>query len=101
KTASYSEIEMSVIVPKDSKITNIEAVSKLAAPVKNDTSNITDLIEHIKSEKGISITPQKTDSYQDAYNRIKNGDSQAMVLNNAYVSLIELSTPDFKSQIKT
>lgn len=101
KTASYSEIEMSVVVPKDSKITNIEAVSKLAAPVKNDTSNITDLIEHIKSEKGISITPQKTDSYQDAYNRIKNGDSQAMVLNNAYVSLIELSTPDFKSQIKT
>ncbi|HGI4692221.1 TPA: LCP family protein [Streptococcus agalactiae] len=100
KTASYSEIEMSVVVPKDSKITNIEAVSKLAAPVKNDTSNITDLIEHIKSEKGISITPQKTDSYQDAYNRIKNGDSQAMVLNNAYVSLIELSTPDFKSQIK-
>ncbi|HEN3033888.1 LytR family transcriptional regulator, partial [Streptococcus agalactiae] len=101
KTASYSEIEMSVVVPKDSKITNIEAVSKLAAPVKNDTSNITDLIEHIKSEEGISITPQKTDSYQDAYNRIKNGNSQAMVLNNAYVSLIELSTPDFKSQIKT
>ncbi|HGA3522730.1 TPA: LCP family protein, partial [Streptococcus agalactiae] len=27
KTASYSEIEMSVVVPKDSKITNIEAVS--------------------------------------------------------------------------
>ncbi|MEW6855967.1 LCP family protein, partial [Streptococcus iniae] len=51
KTASFSEIEMSVIVPKESAINSISELETVQAPLKNDSENIDSLIKHIKAAK--------------------------------------------------
>ena len=94
KTASYSEIEMKVVVPV-SELTNVQA------PTSADESNINALIANIKSEKGVELTVDPVDSYQSAYENLINGSSQAMVLNSSYSSLLELSYNDYESNLKT
>ena len=97
QSASYSEIEMSVVVPADSSISDITELSSVQAPTDADGSNIDALISQIKSDKGVDLATETVDSYQAAYENLINGSSQAMVLNSAYSSLLELSYDDYES----
>lgn len=101
KTASYSEIEMKVVVPANSSISDVSELTNVQAPTSADESNINALITNIKSEKGVELTVDPVDSYQSAYENLINGSSQAMVLNSAYSSLLELSYNDYESNLKT
>ena len=101
KTASYSEIEMKVVVPANSSISDVSELTNVQAPTSADESNINALIANIKSEKGVELTVDPVDSYQSAYENIINGSSQAMVLNSSYSSLLELSYNDYESNLKT
>lgn len=101
KSASYSEIEMSVVVPADSSISDVTELSSVQAPTNADGSNIDTLLSQIKSDKGIDLATETVDSYQAAYENLINGSSQAMVLNSAYSSLLELSYNDYESNLKT
>lgn len=101
ESASYSEIEMSVVVPADSSISDVTELSSVQAPTNADGSNIDALISQIKSDKGIDLATETVDSYQAAYENLINGSSQAMVLNSAYSSLLELSYDDYESNLKT
>lgn len=101
KSASYSEIEMSIVVPADSSISDVTELSSVQAPTNADGSNIDALISQIKSDKGIDLATETVDSYQAAYENLINGSSQAMVLNSAYSSLLELSYNDYESNLKT
>ena len=101
KSASYSEIEMSVVVPADSSISDVTELSSIQAPTNADGSNIDALISQIKSDKGVDLATETVDSYQAAYENLINGSSQAMVLNSAYSSLLELSYDDYESNLKT
>ena len=101
KTASYSEIEMKVVVPANSSISDVSELTNVQAPTSADESNINALIANIKSEKGVELTVDPVDSYQSAYENLINGSSQAMVLNSAYSSLLELSYNDYESNLKT
>ncbi|MCF2567206.1 LCP family protein [Streptococcus pasteurianus] len=101
KSASYSEIEMSVVVPADSSISDVTELSSVQAPTNADGSNIDALISQIKSDKGVDLATETVDSYQAAYENLINGSSQAMVLNSAYSSLLELSYDDYESNLKT
>lgn len=101
KTASYSEIEMKVVVPANSSISDVSELTNVQAPTSADESNINALIANIKSEKGVELTVDPVDSYQSAYENLINGSSQAMVLNSSYSSLLELSYNDYKSNLKT
>lgn len=101
KTASYSEIEMKVVVPANSSISDVSGLTNVQAPTSADESNINALIANIKSEKGVELTVDPVDSYQSAYENLINGSSQAMVLNSAYSSLLELSYNDYESNLKT
>lgn len=101
ESASYSEIEMSVVVPADSSISDVTELSSVQAPTNADGSNIDALISQIKSDKGVDLATETVDSYQAAYENLINGSSQAMVLNSAYSSLLELSYDDYESNLKT
>ncbi|NKN40670.1 LCP family protein [Streptococcus alactolyticus] len=101
KTASYSEIEMKVVVPANSSISDVSELTNVQAPTSADESNINALIANIKSEKGVELTVNPVDSYQSAYENLINGSSQAMVLNSSYSSLLELSYNDYESNLKT
>ena len=101
KTASYSEIEMKVVVPANSSISDVSELTNVQAPTSADESNINALIANIKSEKGVELTVDPVDSYQSAYENLINGSSQAMVLNSSYSSLLELSYNDYESNLKT
>lgn len=101
KTASYSEIEMKVVVPANSSISDVSELINVQAPTSADESNINALIANIKSEKGVELTVDPVDSYQSAYENLINGSSQAMVLNSSYSSLLELSYNDYESNLKT
>lgn len=101
ETASYSEIEMSVVVPSNSSVNDVSDLTSVQAPTDADGSNINELLSHIKSEKGVDLATEKVDSYQDAYENLVNGSSKAMVFNSAYSSLLEMSYENFQSNLKT
>lgn len=101
ETASYSEIEMSVVVPSNSSVNDVSDLTSVQAPTDADGSNINELLSHIKSEKGVDLATEKVDSYQVAYENLVNGSSQAMILNSAYSSLLEMSYENYQSNLKT
>ncbi|MCO4497149.1 capsular polysaccharide biosynthesis transcriptional regulator, LytR family [Streptococcus infantarius subsp. infantarius] len=101
ETASYSEIEMSVVVPSNSSVNDVSDLTSVQAPTDADGSNINELLSHIKSEKGVDLATEKVDSYQAAYENLVNGSSKAMVFNSAYSSLLKMSYENFQSNLKT
>ena len=101
ETASYSEIEMSVVVPSNSSVNDVSDLTSVQAPTDADGSNINELLSRIKSEKGVDLATEKVDSYQAAYENLVNGSSKAMVFNSAYSSLLEMSYENFQSNLKT
>lgn len=101
ETASYSEIEMSVVVPSNSSVNDVSDLTSVQAPTDADGSNINELLSHIKSEKGVDLATEKVNSYQAAYENLVNGSSQAMVFNSAYSSLLEMSYKNYQSNLKT
>lgn len=101
ETASYSEIEMSVVVPSNSSVNDVSDLTSVQAPTDADGRNINELLSHIKSEKGVDLATEKVDSYQAAYENLVNGSSQAMVFNSAYSSLLEMSYENYQSNLKT
>ncbi|SDO79765.1 cell envelope-related function transcriptional attenuator common domain-containing protein [Streptococcus equinus] len=101
ESASYSEIEMSVVVPANSSVNDVTELSSVQAPLDADRSNIDELLSHIKDDKEVDLSTEKVDSYQVAYENLVNGSSQAMVFNSAYSSLLEMSYDNYQSNLKT
>lgn len=101
ESASYSEIEMSVVVPANSSVNDVTELSSVQAPLDADRSNIDELISHIKDDKKVDLSTDKVDSYQAAYENLVNESSQAMVFNSAYSSLLEMSYDNYQSNLKT
>ena len=101
ESASYSEIEMSVVVPSNSSINDVTELSSVQAPTGADGTNIDALLSQIKSDKGVDLSTEKVDSYQTAYENLVNGSSQAMIFNSAYASLLEMSYDNYQDNLKT
>ncbi|MBJ8325395.1 LCP family protein [Streptococcus pacificus] len=101
ETASYSEIEMSVVVPKDSEITDVSQLDNVLAPLDNDRSNIDALMNDIKTQKNKTIAVETTDSYDAAYEALIAGEKSAMVMSSAYDSLLEVKHENYSDNLKT
>ncbi|MFZ2484290.1 MAG: LCP family protein, partial [Streptococcus parauberis] len=101
KTASFSEVEMSVVVPKDSSIQSVSELKEVDAPTDMDASNIHSLLKRIKEDKKIDLASNNVASYKEAYDKMMIGSSKAMVLNSAYGSLIEQSDANYRDKVKT
>ncbi|HFR3550172.1 TPA: LCP family protein [Streptococcus suis] len=98
--ATYSEYEMSVLVPADSQVSDISQVTELLAPTGNDGDNIQSLLDNLSQTKNLSLTPTKTDSYLDAYQKMLAGESQAMVLNGVFADILSAEDSDFDTKVK-
>lgn len=98
--ATYSEYEMSVLVPADSQVSDISQVTELLAPTGNDGDNIQALLDNLSQTENLSLTPTKTDSYLDAYQKMLAGESQAMVLNGVFADILSAEDPDFDTKVK-
>lgn len=101
QTASFSEVEMSIVVPKDSEIKELSQLTSLQAPTSVDKSNIETLVSAVKSDKNIDLNIEEVPSYQVAYDNLKSGASQAMVLSGSYASLLESVDADYASNLRT
>ncbi|MCK3941625.1 LytR family transcriptional regulator [Streptococcus suis] len=99
-SASFSEYEMSVIVPASSDITDISQLSNVLAPSDYDQENITSLLNDVSTKKSVQLTTNPTGSYLTAYQSMMNGESQAMVLNGIFTNILESEDPEFSSKVK-
>lgn len=101
QTATYSEREMRVVVAENSTISDVSELNSLQAPTNSDSENIQKLLNDIQANKGVTLATEPVDSYQHAYENVVGGTTQAMVLNGAYSSLLELAYPDYDAKLKT
>lgn len=101
QTATFSEVEMSIVVPKDSDIKDVSQITSVQAPTKVDKNNIDTLMSALKEDKKVDVKVDEVSSYQEAYDNLKSGKSQAMVLSGSYASLLESVDSDYASNLKT
>ncbi|HFH9945781.1 TPA: LCP family protein [Streptococcus suis] len=99
-SASFSEYEMSILVPANSDITDVSQVSSLLAPSDYDQENIASLLNDVSTSKSVQLTTSPTSSYLTAYQSMINGESQAMVLNGVFTNILESEDPEFSSKVK-
>nr|AOP02591.1 Integral membrane regulatory protein Wzg [Streptococcus suis]AOP03684.1 Integral membrane regulatory protein Wzg [Streptococcus suis] len=98
--STFSEYEMSILVPVTSDITDVSQLSTVLAPSDYDQENITALIDDISKLKSVQLATSPTSSYLTAYQSMMNGESQAMVLNGVFTNILENEDPDFASKVK-
>lgn len=101
QTAAFSEVEMSIVVPKESDIKDVSQLTSVQAPTKVDKNNIETLISALKKDKKVDVKVDDVASYQEAYDNLKSGKSKAMVLSGSYASLLESVDSNYASNLKT
>ena len=101
QTAAFSEVEMSIVVPKDSDIKDVSQLTSVQAPTKVDKNNIDTLMSALKKDKKVDLNIEDVASYQEAYDNLKSGKSKAMVLSGSYASLLESVDSNYASNLKT
>ena len=101
QTASFSEVEMSIVVPKESDIKDVSQLTSVQAPTKVDKNNIEILMSALKKDKKVDVKVDDVASYQEAYDNLKSGKSKAMVLSGSYASLLESVDSNYDSNLKT
>ena len=101
QTAAFSEVEMSIVVPKDSDIKDVSQLTSVQAPTKVDKNNIDTLMSALKKDKKVDVKVDDVASYQEAYDNLKSGKSKAMVLSGSYASLLESVDSNYASNLKT
>lgn len=101
QTAAFSEVEMSIVVPKESDIKDVSQLTSVQAPTKVDKNNIETLMSALKKDKKVDVKVDDVASYQEAYDNLKSGKSKAMVLSGSYASLLESVDSNYDSNLKT
>lgn len=98
--STFSEYEMSIIVPADSEITDVNQLTSVTAPADYDQENVSALLDDITKMKSTTLSTSPTNSYLTAYQALMNGESQAMVLNGVFTNILESEDPEFSSKVK-
>ena len=101
QTAAFSEVEMSIVVPKESDIKDVSQLTSVQAPTKVDKNNIETLMSALKKDKKVDVKVDDVASYQETYDNLKSGKSKAMVLSGSYASLLESVDSNYASNLKT
>ena len=55
QTAAFSEVEMSIVVPKDSDIKDVNQLTTVQAPTKVDKNNVDTLMSALKKDKRLML----------------------------------------------
>nr|ARO73588.1 integral membrane regulatory protein Wzg [Streptococcus suis] len=98
--STFSEYEMSILVPANSDITDVRQLTSILAPAEYDQENITALLDDISKMESTQLATSPTTSYLTAYQSMLNGESQAMVFNGVFTNILENEDPDFSSKVK-
>ncbi|HFR3710462.1 TPA: LCP family protein [Streptococcus suis] len=98
--STFSEYEMSILVPANSDITDVRQLTSILAPAEYDQENITALLDDISKMESTQLATSPTTSYLTAYQSMLNGESQAMVFNGVFTDILENEDPDFSSKVK-
>ena len=98
--STFSEYEMSILVPANSEITDVRQVTNVLAPAEYDQDNITALLDDISKMESTQLTTSPTTSYLTAYQAMLNGESQAMIFNGVFTNILENEDPDFSSKVR-
>lgn len=98
--STFSEYEMSILVPANSEITDVRQVTNVLAPAEYDQDNITALLNDISKMESTQLTTSPTTSYLTAYQAMLNGESQAMIFNGVFANILENEDPDFSSKVR-
>ncbi|HFI0215063.1 TPA: LCP family protein [Streptococcus suis] len=98
--STFSEYEMSILVPANSDITDVRQLTSILAPAEYDQDNITALLDDISKMESTQLATSPTTSYLTAYQSMLNGESQAMVFNGVFSNILENEDPDFSSKVK-
>ncbi|CYX74981.1 LCP family glycopolymer transferase CpsA [Streptococcus suis] len=98
--STFSEYEMSILVPANSDITDVRQLTSILAPAEYDQANITALLDDISKMESTQLATSPTTSYLTAYQSMLNGESQAMVFNGVFTNILENEDPDFSSKVK-
>ncbi|HEM5424386.1 TPA: LCP family protein [Streptococcus suis] len=98
--STFSEYEMSILVPANSDITDVRQLTSILAPDEYDQDNITALLDDISKMESTQLATSPTTSYLTAYQSMLNGESQAMVFNGVFTNILENEDPDFSSKVK-
>ncbi|WP_105141316.1 LCP family protein [Streptococcus suis] len=98
--STFSEYEMSILVPASSEITDVRQVTNVLAPAEYDQDNITALLNDISKMESTQLTTSPTTSYLTAYQTMLNGESQAMIFNGVFTNILENEDPDFSSKVR-
>ncbi|HEM6172517.1 TPA: LCP family protein [Streptococcus suis] len=98
--STFSEYEMSILVPANSDITDVRQLTSILAPDEYDQDNITALLDDISKMEYTQLATSPTTSYLTAYQSMLNGESQAMVFNGVFANILENEDPDFSSKVK-
>ena len=99
-TASFSEYEMSVVVPADSPITDIHQLTSVLAPSDYDQDNVAALLSDIEAMKSIQLGTTPTASYLSAYHELMANQAEAMVLNGVFTNILESEDAEFSTKIR-
>ncbi|HFI2431581.1 TPA: LCP family protein [Streptococcus suis] len=98
--STFSEYEMSILVPANSDITDVRQLTSILAPAEYDQDNITALLDDISKMESTQLATSPATSYLTAYQSMINGESQAMVFNGVFSNILENEDPDFSSKVK-
>ncbi|MBS8101978.1 LCP family protein [Streptococcus suis] len=98
--STFSEYEMSILVPANSEITDVRQLTSILAPAEYDQDNINALLDDISKMESTQLATSPTTSYLTAYQSMLNGESQAMVFNGVFTNILENEDPDFSSKVK-
>ncbi|HEL2440659.1 TPA: LCP family protein [Streptococcus suis] len=98
--STFSEYEMSILVPANSDITDVRQLTSILAPDEYDQENITALLDDISKMESTQLATSPATSYLTAYQSMLNGESQAMVFNGVFTNILENEDPDFSSKVK-
>lgn len=100
QTASFSQVEMAVVVAQDSPLTAVGQVNQLLTAA-NDEENTQKLLTELKDKEQLTPQVQSVASYQAAFEAILEDKNKAMVLNTAHISLLESVDAEFASKVRT
>ncbi|HFI0607830.1 TPA: LCP family protein [Streptococcus suis] len=98
--STFSEYEMSILVPANSEITDVRQLTSILAPAEYDQENITALLDDISKMESTQLATSPATSYLTAYQSMINGESQAMVFNGVFTNILENEDPDFSSKVR-
>ncbi|MDG3141008.1 LCP family protein [Streptococcus suis] len=98
--STFSEYEMSILVPANSDITDVRQLTSILAPAEYDQDNITALLDDISKMESTQLATSPATSYLTAYQSMLNGESQAMVFNGVFINILENEDPGFSSKVK-